>query len=224
MRHRMDGYEYEIQCAKMLKRKGFSKVQVTPFSGDQGIDITAYKEGQKYGIQCKYYSHPVGNKAVQEAFAGAKFYGCDRAAVLTNSTFTASAQSLAQKTNVILWEGSDIPRSAGFRVTKWVGAFMCIAGLLGFFTLRGIAQPKEPGLYQIYFGMMAAGGLFNFLEGGFIFPELLACFCYAGAAVLCCVIKTAADSNLSNTLGVILAALFLSFFRMQKLRRFKHTM
>ncbi|MEF2591534.1 MAG: restriction endonuclease, partial [Blautia obeum] len=37
----MDGYEFEYQCAKILKRKHFSKIKVTQSSGDQGIDIIA---------------------------------------------------------------------------------------------------------------------------------------------------------------------------------------
>ena len=86
-----EGHQYEYRCADRLKRKGFNKVTVTRGSGDQGIDILAYKDGKKYGIQCKYYTSPVSNKAVQEAFAGAKYYGCDVAAVMTNSTFTKSA-------------------------------------------------------------------------------------------------------------------------------------
>lgn len=31
----MDGYEFEYQCAKILKRKHFSKIKVTQSSGDQ---------------------------------------------------------------------------------------------------------------------------------------------------------------------------------------------
>ncbi len=54
----MDGYEFEYQCAKILKRKHFSKIKVTQSSGDQGIDIIAFKHRKKYGIQCKYYTHP----------------------------------------------------------------------------------------------------------------------------------------------------------------------
>lgn len=100
----MTGYEYEEKCAKLLEAKGFSNVQVTPGSGDQGIDILATKEKIKYGVQCKYYEGTVGNKAVQEAYAGAKFYDCDIALVITNSTLTRPAQELASKLGVEVWE------------------------------------------------------------------------------------------------------------------------
>ena len=65
----MDGLQFEHRCAELLRYRGFHKVTVTKGSGDQGIDILAQKNGLKYGIQCKYYSHPVGNKAIQEAYA-----------------------------------------------------------------------------------------------------------------------------------------------------------
>lgn len=110
----MDGHEYEYACAQYLKRNGFTKVQVTKARGDQGIDIIATK-GKKYGIQCKYYSGAVGNKAVQEAYAGSKFYGCDVAVVMTNNTFTKSAKELAEKLSVELWENKVI----GVEETDW---------------------------------------------------------------------------------------------------------
>ncbi len=108
----MNGYEYEETCAQVLRNRGFSRVKVTKSSGDQGIDIIAYKNGEKYGIQCKYYSSPVGNKAVQEAYAGSKFYDCTQSAIMTNSTFTKSAKELARKLDVQLWEKTapDEPR------------------------------------------------------------------------------------------------------------------
>ena len=97
----MDGYQFEEQCAIILKRKHFSKIEVTKSSGDQGVDIIAYKHRKKYGIQCKYYTYPVGNKAVQEAYAGANFYDCDKVIVMTNTTFTRSAIELAEKLDKI---------------------------------------------------------------------------------------------------------------------------
>lgn len=100
----MDGHEFENYCAELLKVNAFQNVVITPGSGDQGIDIIAYKDGIKYGIQCKCYSGDIGNKAVQEAFSGKAFYGCHVAVVLTNRYFTKSAKDLAEKNGVLLWD------------------------------------------------------------------------------------------------------------------------
>lgn len=221
MKKHMDGHEYEYQCAKMLKRKGFSKIKVTRASGDQGIDILAYKKGKKYGIQCKYYSRPVGNKAVQEAFTGAKFYDCDVAVVLTNNTFTSSAQNLAKKTDVLLWEGGTVPRDAMFRITKWTGVFMCITGLLGFFASGQMMPVKTLELRQICFLLLFIGGGLNVLECGFAFMEFTACTFYAAASVVCVLMETTGERNAHNALGMIAAAFGISLFRGIKLWRKK---
>jgi hypothetical protein len=60
--------------------------------------------------QCKKYSRPVGNKAVQETFAAMKFYGAQAGAVITNAAFTRSAMELADATNVRLMHFSDLLR------------------------------------------------------------------------------------------------------------------
>lgn len=100
----MEGHEFEYFCADILKKCGFLDVEVTRGSGDQGIDIIAYRDGVKYGIQCKCYASDIGNKAVQEAFAGKTFYHCHVAAVLTNRHFTRSAKELAETNGVLLWD------------------------------------------------------------------------------------------------------------------------
>lgn len=101
--HDITGYQYEYECAEYLKSKGFINVEVTKASGDQGVDVIAEKDGLKYAIQCKHYGNAVPNKAIQEIYAGAKFYGCDVAVVMTNSTFTKSAIELAKGIGVKLW-------------------------------------------------------------------------------------------------------------------------
>ena len=100
----MEGHDFETYCAELLQKIGFDSVEVTPGSNDQGIDIIAYQHGIKFGIQCKRYSSDVGNKAVQEAFAGSTYYHCNVAAVLTNQHFTAQAKDLAKRTGVLLWD------------------------------------------------------------------------------------------------------------------------
>lgn len=106
----MEGHNFEYYCADLLKKNGFSKVVVTPGSGDQGVDIIAVKDGVKYALQCKKYSSALSNKPVQEVAAGKYYYGCDVGIVLTNSTFTAGAINLAKATNTILWDRHDLAR------------------------------------------------------------------------------------------------------------------
>lgn len=100
-RAEMDGIEYEHYCANILNNLGW-ETHVLKASGDQGVDIIATKENRKYAIQCKRYSKPVGNKAIQEVIAGKIFYNIDSAIVVSNSYFTKSAQQLASATGVIL--------------------------------------------------------------------------------------------------------------------------
>ena len=78
--------------------------------GDQGVDILAVREGESWAIQCKNYAGAVGNFAVQEAYAGREFYGCDRAAVLCPGEYTKAARELAASTDVELWDGRVLSR------------------------------------------------------------------------------------------------------------------
>ena len=100
----MTGYEFEEFCHALLLKNGYDSVEITPSSRDQGIDLIAYKDDVKYGIQCKCYSDDVGNKAVQEAIAGKTFYKCHIGVVLTNRYFTRSARELAESSGILLWD------------------------------------------------------------------------------------------------------------------------
>lgn len=59
-------------------------------------------EKKHIAIQCKFYSHPIGNKSVQEVAAGAKYYSSECACVVSNQTYTKSAKDLALSLNVSL--------------------------------------------------------------------------------------------------------------------------
>lgn len=104
----MTGRQYEYLYALYLKCMGYPQVIVTRGSGDQGVDVVAYKGYQKFAFQCKLQSTPVNNKAVQEVYAGAPHYECNRAIVVTNNTFTKSAKELAQSNKVTLVSGKTI--------------------------------------------------------------------------------------------------------------------
>lgn len=107
---RLTGEEFERYVALVLTDNGFREVELTRASGDQGVDILAERNGRTYAIQCKNYDGAVGNFAVQEAYAGAQYYGCDVAAVICSGTFTRAARELARSTGVLLWDGERLER------------------------------------------------------------------------------------------------------------------
>ena len=102
---RLTGFEFEEYMAQVLKDNGFRHVEVTVECGDQGVDILAVRNGKTYAIQFKNYADMVGNKAVQEAYAGAQYYGCDIPVVVCPTDFTIPARELAESTGVELWDG-----------------------------------------------------------------------------------------------------------------------
>lgn len=103
------GVDFEEQCANTLEEAGW-KVQTTKASGDQGADIIAESGAKKVVLQCKLYSKPVGNKAVQEVQAALAHYGATHAAVVTNASYTTAAKELAASNCVLLLHPEDLPR------------------------------------------------------------------------------------------------------------------
>ncbi|MDO4608882.1 MAG: restriction endonuclease [Clostridia bacterium] len=131
----MTGLEYEKVVAQYLRQHGYKRVSVTQGSGDFGIDVIAYKHGHKYAVQCKYYTSAVSLSAVQEAVTGMAYYGCDRAMVVTNNTFTQAAKELAACNNVTLLENI---KSAGFMI-KWQHLLRVIVALYAFVMLAALS-------------------------------------------------------------------------------------
>ena len=107
---RMEGHDFEQFTANLLRKLGYERVEVTPGSGDQGVDVIAVKDGKRYAIQCKRYGQKLGNKPVQEVFAGKTIYGCSVAVVLTNNYFTDGAKEAAKATGVELWDRDTLRR------------------------------------------------------------------------------------------------------------------
>lgn len=100
----MEGREFEFFCGELLEKCGYENIFVTRASGDQGVDIIAYKNNVRYAFQCKRYDDKVGNKAVQEVNTGRNMYSCFRAVVITNSYFTRAAKEIAKVSHVELWD------------------------------------------------------------------------------------------------------------------------
>ncbi len=105
----MSGEVFEDYLIKWFSSKGLT-ANKTKATGDQGIDILLSNTYEKIGIQCKRWKNKVGNSAIQEAFAGAKFYKCDKALVITSNYFTKEAIQLSTQIGVELWDRDVLTR------------------------------------------------------------------------------------------------------------------
>ena len=95
------GIAFENVCKQILISKGW-KVEETPKSGDQGIDLIASVEKYRLCIQCKDHKNAIGNKAVQEVTAGKQYWNGTHAILVSQSGYTKSAYKLAAANNVLL--------------------------------------------------------------------------------------------------------------------------
>ena len=100
----MTGREFELFTERLLEANGFTDIEVTQASNDLGVDVLAEKDFVKYAIQCKRYSGSVGIEAVQQIIAAKSINNCHVAVVLTTSTFSKSAVTLAEANGVLLWD------------------------------------------------------------------------------------------------------------------------
>jgi restriction system protein len=105
----MNPSEFEAFCAEQIQKAGWD-ARITQASRDQGVDVIAGKGDLRVVLQCKLYSNPVGNKAVQEIVAGRAHERANYGAVVTNTTYTTPAEELAATNGILLLHYSDLPQ------------------------------------------------------------------------------------------------------------------
>jgi restriction system protein len=97
----MTGLEFEHYVAKLLDSQGYGAIRLTE-EYDYGVDIIAVKNGITWGIQVKRYSGLVKANAVRQVVTALRKYHCDRAMVITNSTYSEVAKDLARVNDCLL--------------------------------------------------------------------------------------------------------------------------
>lgn len=105
----MGSLQFERYVAMLLRSNGYYNVSLTE-KYDLGIDIIAEKDGVRWGVQVKHYSGLVKASAVRQVVTGLKMYGCDRAMVVTNSTYSATARRLAAGNHCVLIDARGLSR------------------------------------------------------------------------------------------------------------------
>jgi len=103
----MSGTQFELYVAGLLRAMRHN-TRVLGGSGDQGVDLIVDYFGERVAVQCKNYAKPVGNKPVQEVFAGARHHGCQQAWVVAPAGFTNGAYELARSVGVKLFDSASI--------------------------------------------------------------------------------------------------------------------
>jgi hypothetical protein len=105
----MDGARFEGFVADLFGAMGH-RVVLYGGAGDQGVDMVVYPRGERVAVQCKNHSRPVGNRPVQEVYAGARHHRCVEAWVVAPAGYTKGARDLAKSTGVSLHDADDIRR------------------------------------------------------------------------------------------------------------------
>ena len=104
---KMSGVDFEKLLGLLLVRKGYS-VEFTPKTGDFGADLILSHNLKRIAVQAKRSKSAVGNGSIQEALAGAHYYNCAEAWVITNNTFTTGGVKQAQSCDVRLFDRQSV--------------------------------------------------------------------------------------------------------------------
>ncbi|MGC8461995.1 MAG: restriction endonuclease [Candidatus Dormibacteria bacterium] len=108
----MSGEQFEIFLIGLFRSHGYA-VRHTGRLGDFGGDLLLRKSGEVTVVQAKRYSGYVGLNAIQEVLGAKGYYHATSALVVTNSTFSRQARTLARANNVELWDRTRLLRAMG---------------------------------------------------------------------------------------------------------------
>ncbi len=103
----MSGAQFEVFTADLFRALGHQAV-VLGGAGDQGVDVIVNRRGELVAVQCKNHKRPVGNRPVQEVFAGARHHRCVEACVVAPGGYTIGAIALARSTGVSLVDADTV--------------------------------------------------------------------------------------------------------------------
>lgn len=108
--------EYEEYVGNYFEEQGY-KIELTPQSGDYGIDVFAYKEHEKIAIQTKMYGNStrkVNRQMIMELQGAKEYFDCAKAILATDGEVMPDAREVASKLGIeilIIQAQTDIPKS-----------------------------------------------------------------------------------------------------------------
>ncbi|MBV9454239.1 MAG: restriction endonuclease [Rubrobacter sp.] len=103
----MSGPQFEAFMVNLFRAMGY-QANMLGGPGDQGVDILLQRNKERIAVQCKNHAKPVGNRPVQEVFAGMRHHRCDQAWVVAPAGYTKGAYDLVRSVDVSLFDGRNI--------------------------------------------------------------------------------------------------------------------
>lgn len=91
----LDGIQFEREIAKLFAQLEYS-TQLTPTSGDEGIDILMWKDGKKIVVQCKAHRDPVGPSVIRELYGSMFHAEAQEAKLVACGGFTQGVYTFAK--------------------------------------------------------------------------------------------------------------------------------
>ena len=107
----LGGLEFEREMAAFCKTLGYT-VQLTPISGDKGIDLILRKDGKTTIVQCKAHKRAVGPTIVEETLNAMIAFGADNAVLASTGGFTQGAEDFAIDERITLLSARELVRLA----------------------------------------------------------------------------------------------------------------
>lgn len=101
-----DKNNFNSIIVKMLNGLGYENVKEN--TGDSAIDITAEKDGERYGFRCRYDIDAIGEKEMDVLVEASGNY--DKAVYVTNSSFISGAKKKGEANGILLWDRNTIDR------------------------------------------------------------------------------------------------------------------
>ena len=105
----LSGRDFEQFLSDFFRYCGYT-VSLTKSSYDGGCDLVLERFQERTAVQAKRQKNPVGKKAVAEVYASKNLYHCQRALVISSSSFTTLAKKLALVNEVELWDRKHLLR------------------------------------------------------------------------------------------------------------------
>ena len=99
----LDGYSFERHVADLFAQLGCD-VQLTPGSGDSGVDLFLRRSGRTTVVQCKAHRQPIGPSVVRDLYGSMQHFNADDAILINIGGFTSGVREFAKGKPITLMD------------------------------------------------------------------------------------------------------------------------